>query len=109
MSADELRNFIEQAYKTRKPTDMVYKGKKRKDQAKNLEQVFKDAHIDDPTHLSIDQLGVEADHQMFENFASFNENYNIFHLKKVFRNIFLKHNNKNKGKYLAALTYNKKK
>eukprot|EP00178_Gracilaria_changii_P004422 TRINITY_DN170_c0_g1_i1.p1 TRINITY_DN170_c0_g1~~TRINITY_DN170_c0_g1_i1.p1 ORF type:complete len:761 (-),score=98.70 TRINITY_DN170_c0_g1_i1:4646-6703(-) len=68
-----------------------------------LTQVFQSLKLQ-PHELSVDTLDVHADNTIFHRFDRFNLKYNPFGQSRL-REIFMKTDNYNNGKYLAELTH----
>lgn len=68
----------------------------------SLNEVFQSLNLQ-PHELSVDTLNVHADNTTFHRFDRFNLKYNPFGQSRL-REIFMKTDNFNNGKYLAELT-----
>lgn len=69
----------------------------------SLNEVFKSLNLT-PHELSVDTLDVHADNSTFHRFDRFNLKYNPFGQSRL-REIFMKTDNHNRGRYLAELTH----
>ncbi|XP_002735956.1 AMP deaminase 2 [Saccoglossus kowalevskii] len=97
MNQKHLLRFIKSQIKNN-PDEEVYKENGR---VQTLKEVFEDMKLT-PYDLTVDMLDVHADRNTFHRFDKFNSKYNPIGESRL-REIFIKTNNFNNGKYFAHL------
>lgn len=99
MNQKHLLRFIKKTMRTRKSDEVCLDKKTGK--PLTLEQLCVSLNVR-PYDLSVDTLDVHADRNTFHRFDKFNAKYNPIGESRL-REIFLKTDNYNKGKYFAML------
>ena len=96
MPVRDFRAFMEEKALTEGDVEVV--------PGKTLSAVLKEANLEDPAEVFVDQLEVMGDYQTFTRFDKFNGKYAPFKSNEL-RSVFLKTDNHIQGRYFAELAH----